>query len=93
MGASFDYIIIGAGSAGGTLAARLSEDGRNQVLLLEGGGSHRNLLIDMPAGWGQMIYHHQYSWGTQPSPSPGPAGAALPCPGASGWAARPPSTA
>jgi choline dehydrogenase len=64
----FDYIIIGAGSAGGMLATRLSEDGRQRVLLLEGGGSHKDFLIDMPAGWGQMIYDPRYSWGHETEP-------------------------
>lgn len=68
MNENFDYIIIGAGSAGGTLAARLTEDGKKNVLLLEGGGSHKNLLIDMPSGWGQMVHSRRYSWGHQTEP-------------------------
>lgn len=58
----FDYIVVGSGSAGGTLAARLSEDGRHRVLVLEAGGSHKSLFVSMPAGWGAMTYSPRYSW-------------------------------
>lgn len=64
----FDYIVIGAGSAGGTLAARLSESGQHKVLLLEGGASHEDLLVSMPSGWGQMINNPRYSWGHETEP-------------------------
>lgn len=66
----FDYIVIGAGSAGGTLAARLSESGQHKVLLLEGGGSHKDLLVRMPSGWGQIINSPKYSWGHETEPEP-----------------------
>ena len=45
----FDYVIVGSGSAGCVLAARLSEDGRNSVLVLEHGGTDAGPLIQMPA--------------------------------------------
>ena len=64
----FDYIVIGAGSAGGTLAARLSENGQHKVLLLEGGASHKDLLVSMPSGWGQMINSPKYAWGHETEP-------------------------
>lgn len=60
----FDYIVVGAGSAGCALAARLSEDAQCKVLLLEAGGKDDNLLISMPAGWGKLIDRRsRFNWG------------------------------
>ena len=51
----FDFIIVGAGSAGCTLAARLTESGTYRVLLLEAGGSDRRLWIQLPIGYGKSF--------------------------------------
>ncbi|WP_112310551.1 GMC family oxidoreductase [Pseudogemmobacter bohemicus] len=60
--ATFDYIIIGAGSAGAVLADRLSASGRLSVLLLEAGGSDRRFMIRMPAGYGHSFYNPNVNW-------------------------------
>jgi choline dehydrogenase len=60
--ADFDYIIVGAGSAGCVLADRLSADGTNHVVLLEAGGSDRNPLIAMPMGTGFLLESPRYTW-------------------------------
>ena len=60
----FDYIIIGAGSAGCVLANRLSADGTKRVLLLEAGGKDNSILVKMPAGVGNLIKEKgAYNWG------------------------------
>ena len=46
---SFDFVIVGAGSAGCAMAARLSEDGAHSVAVLEAGGSDRSVFIQMPS--------------------------------------------
>ena len=48
MNKQFDYIVVGAGSAGCVLANRLTQSGENKVLLLETGGNDNNILIQMP---------------------------------------------
>ncbi len=71
---TFDHVVIGAGSAGGVLAARLSEDPSTRVLLIEAGGSHRQPLISMPAGWGKTIHWSRCAWLYQTEPEPAAAG-------------------
>ena len=69
--AEYDYIIIGAGSAGCVLANRLSEDPANRVLLLEAGGKNDQLLVRMPAGVGELIKAKGVSnWGFWTEPEP-----------------------
>jgi len=58
----FDYIIVGAGSAGCVLANRLSADPRNTVLLIESGGWDRSPLIKMPKGFGKMLGNPKLTW-------------------------------
>ena len=58
----FDYIIVGAGTAGCVLAARLTEDGKTTVLLLEAGGSDRSIWIQMPIGYGRTFFDPRVNW-------------------------------
>ena len=66
----FDYVIIGAGSAGCVLADRLSEDGRNTVLVLEYGGSDRSIYIQMPTALSIPMNMPRYNWGYRSEPEP-----------------------
>jgi len=64
----YDYVIVGAGSAGCTLASRLTESGAHKVLLLEAGGSDRRLWIQMPIGYGMCFYNPRVNWMYQTEP-------------------------
>ncbi|MEJ2913482.1 choline dehydrogenase [Pseudoalteromonas sp. C12FD-1] len=70
MSNTFDYIIVGAGSAGCVLANRLSEDTNNKVLLLETGGSDKSIFIKMPTALSIPMNTDKYAWQfhTQPEP-------------------------
>jgi choline dehydrogenase len=67
----FDYVIVGAGSAGCVLANRLSADGKHSVLLLEAGPKDNNLWIHVPLGYGKLFKETTVNWMYQTEPEPG----------------------
>ena len=66
----YDYIVVGAGSAGCVLANRLSADSRNKVLLLEAGPRDNYIWIHIPIGYGKTMFHKIYNWGFYTDPEP-----------------------
>jgi choline dehydrogenase len=67
---TFDYVIVGAGSAGAVLAHRLTEDAGTTVLLLEAGGPDRHRLMQMPLGFFPMLRDPAVFWGYKSEPEP-----------------------
>ena len=74
---TFDYIVVGAGSAGCVLANRLSEDPRNKVALLEAGGKDNYIWIHIPVGYLFCMGNPRTDWGFSTDPSPGLNGRSL----------------
>ncbi len=77
---SFDYIVVGAGSAGCVLASRLSEEKDRNVLLLEAGGRDNDYLLRMPLGFLRAMMNPNYSWGYFSEPEPQLKGRKVPLP-------------
>jgi choline dehydrogenase len=80
MDQTYDYIIIGAGSAGCVLANRLSEDPANRVLVLEFGGSDNSIFIQMPTALSIPMNGTKYNWRYFTEPEPGLDGRRVHCP-------------
>ncbi|HUC49851.1 MAG TPA: GMC family oxidoreductase N-terminal domain-containing protein [Xanthobacteraceae bacterium] len=76
---TFDHIIIGAGSAGCTLANRLSADPNVRVLVLEAGGWDRHPFVKLPLAWGRVLLDRIYDWGYDGEPQDTMAGRRIEC--------------
>lgn len=66
----YDFIIVGAGSAGAVIANKLSANGQHRVLLLEAGGTDRRLFVQMPIGYGKTYYDERVNWKYHTEPVP-----------------------
>jgi choline dehydrogenase len=66
----FDFIIVGAGSAGCVLANRLTENGRFRVMVLEAGGTDRRFWLQVPIGYGKSFYDPRVNWMYRTEPDP-----------------------
>ncbi|MBZ9722014.1 GMC family oxidoreductase N-terminal domain-containing protein [Mesorhizobium sp. AD1-1] len=71
---TYDFIIVGSGSAGSVLAEKLSASGRFSVLVLEAGGTDRRFYVQMPLGYGKTFFDPAVNWNYKAEPDPGLAG-------------------
>lgn len=71
---TYDFIVVGSGSAGSVLAERLSASGRFSVLVLEAGGTDRRFYVQMPLGYGKTFFDPAVNWNYKTEPDPGLAG-------------------
>ncbi|MBN9552822.1 MAG: GMC family oxidoreductase N-terminal domain-containing protein [Alphaproteobacteria bacterium] len=71
---TYDFIIVGSGSAGSVVADRLSASGRFSVLVLEAGGTDQRLYVQMPLGYGKTFFDPAVNWNYKAEPDPGLAG-------------------
>lgn len=76
----FDYIIVGAGSAGCVLANRLTASREHNVLLLEAGGSDKNIMVQMPTALAYPMASKRYNWGYNSDPEPSVKDRQITCP-------------
>ena len=65
----FDFIVVGAGSAGCIVASRLSESGRHSVLLIEAGGEDKSFWFKIPVGYAKSYYNPEVNWMYRTAPS------------------------
>lgn len=68
---TFDYVVVGSGSAGSIVAARLAEDARHSVCVIEAGGSDRSIWLKIPVGYAKSYYDPAVNWMYATEPEPG----------------------
>ena len=73
---TYDFIVVGSGSAGSVVAERLSANGRFSVLVLEAGGTDRRFYVQMPLGYGKTFFDGAVNWNYRAEPDPGLTGSA-----------------